>query len=217
MKSLIISFFILLSQNLTAFVITVRDYIVFEGDTMIMLNSPLEPYFDLFPDKYPETDEYLYGATKQYFATFEFKDSVLYLTSVITRRYDQDSSLIQMNVISEIFDGRQKVEMNWLSSYLVFGTDILGHERVVGNQKNEDFFIVHIENGKLISRKKTSPKQIKRFRRKLFKEFVDTREYEYLSEKYFNMKQKRIESILGYRIFDLTSRIEKEKTAHNTK
>jgi len=217
MKTLLAILAIFFSLSLKATKVTVYDYIIFEGDTLILFNSPLQPYFDIFPEHYPKFDQYFYGATKQYTAIYEFKDSVLHLNSIYTNKYGKDSALINVNVISEIFKGQHPVKMDWFSTCLVIGTEGIGHKRIYGNQKDEEFFMIRIENGKWKSKKKTSPRQIKRFEHKLFKEFVKTEEYSNLSEQYFNIKPKRLESILSHRILDLTSRIEIEKTPHNNK
>lgn len=215
MKILLFIITFCLSQNLMAIKVDVYDYMIFEGDTLRMFNSPLEPYFGKFPEQDPAPDKLFLGATKQYTAYYELRDSILYLKSIYTAKFDEDSSLISVNVIADIFKGQQEVKMKWFSTNLIIGTDILGRKRVVGNQKDEDFFILQIDGGELKSIKRTNPRKIKKLKHQLFKEFSKTDKYTSITKQYPEAKPREVEVILGNRILDYTSKIEIEQTPHN--
>lgn len=215
MKTLLFIITFFLCQNLTAMRVDVYDYMIFKGDTLRMFNSPLEPYFEKFPEQYPKPDQLFLGASKQYTAYYELRDSILYLKSINIAKFDEDSSLISVNVIADIFKGQQEVKMKWFSTKLVIGMDILGRKRAVGNQKDEDFFILQIDSGKLKSIIRTNPRKIKKLKHRLFKEFSKTQKYISITKQYPKANSREIEKILGHRILDYTSKIEIGQTPHH--
>jgi len=199
--------------------ITFTDYIIWEGDTLTLSNRPLDPYFDLYPELMPLPDKPFIHANNQYTAIFEIKKSSLYLTAIYTDKLDSTNARHPKNLISEVFNGKTELRMDWLSTTLVFGTSVLGGSKnIYGNQKNEKFFVALIDEGTVTSKRNLSANKLKKLRHRLFKEFSTTTTYITLQKKIFgidNRTPKEFEKYLHNRIFDYTSRVNKEKTPHN--
>jgi len=46
-------------------IVTFQDYLIVNGDTLVLSNRPLDPYFELYPDLMPEMDEPYTHATER--------------------------------------------------------------------------------------------------------------------------------------------------------
>ena len=46
-------------------IVTFQDYLIVNGDTLVLSNRPLDSYFELYPDLMPEMDEPYTHATER--------------------------------------------------------------------------------------------------------------------------------------------------------
>ena len=200
-------------------IVTFQDYLIVNGDTLVLSNRPLDSYFELYPDLMPEMDEPYTHANNQYTAFFAIEDSTFYLTAIYTDKTDSSSSAGLENLIGSIFNTSEKIRMDWFSSTVIFGTSTLGvNKKVYGKQKHEMFLVAAVSEGQVLSVKTLKAKTLKRMRHQCFKEFSRTPECAELHQKIFHTtvsKPGEFETYLGNRVFDLTSQINKKATLHN--
>ena len=91
-------------------IVTFQDYLIVNGDTLVLSNRPLDPYFELYPDLMPEMDEPYTHANNQYTAFFAIEDSTFYLTAIYTDKTDSSSSSGLENLIGSILTPQRKSE-----------------------------------------------------------------------------------------------------------
>ncbi|MDB2473827.1 hypothetical protein N9W70_05190 [Schleiferiaceae bacterium] len=209
MKSLAILFYSLIGINLYSAEIRTPDYIKYKGQTLTISNSPMELYFELYPELVPKPDIFWIHTNKNYSAVYELKDSVLYLIEINIERLTNDSSYNKVNVISEIFEGQSRVEMDWLSTILIIEPESF--------QKGK-YEIIHFDKGKLRSTKMAKLKQVKKLKHNLFEEFTHTDEFLQIKKQHSDWTNESIEQIVVRdKILEYSSQIDNNKTPHNTK
>jgi hypothetical protein len=229
MRHFIFLVLIAASSDLMSIHITVRDYIRYEGRTLAILNSPLEPYFDLFPDLRPYGD--CFQMSKCYRATYEIRDSKLYLIKldIFDDTYENDTwHHNTINVISEVFDNKEEVLLDWLSTTLVVDLNNAKRKGEFIKQRRLKYLKVRIEDGIVVRERKSSEWGFKRLKKKLFRQFKKTDSYESIRKYYNRLRSitsetsdtkrwshsKMRDIVIDEKILDYTSKIDSNKTFH---
>lgn len=207
-----------MSTCLSAIEIRTSDYIKINGKTFTITNSPLEPYFKLYPEIAPKSDIFFLETNKNYEAVYEFIDSVLYVVEINVSRLAEDSSYKTVNIISEVFNGLHEVKMEWYTTTLIIEPVYLTPEGRKGSFQNDNYIVLQVESGKLKSKKSASLRQVNKLKHSLFKKFTNTKEYGQIKEQYSEWKVEDIEKqIIGDEILEFTAQIDLKKTPHNKK
>ena len=99
------------------------DKIIYSGVIYSLDSNPLEDYFDKNPDKRPTPIIMCTALWRDYVATFEIKDSTLYLKDIEILADIKTNNGIQnvkwKSVIDEVFPNQTNIIINWFSGILV--------------------------------------------------------------------------------------------------
>jgi len=229
MRYFILLILLAVSNDILSAQIGVKDYIRYEGRTLALLNSPLEPYFDLFPNLRPYG--YCFQMSKCYRATYEIRDSKLYLVEldIFNDTYEDEKwHYSDINVISEVFDKKEEVLLDWLSTTLVVDLNNAKRNGEFIKQRRLKYLKVKIEDGIVVRERKSSEWGLKRLKKKLFRQFKKTDSYESIrkywdrlisitSEKHNRTRWTHSDIrdiVIDDKILDYTSKIDSSKTFH---
>jgi len=214
MRYYILLFLLVISNDLVSAEIGVRDYLRYEGRNLAIINSPLEPYFDLFPDLRPYG--FCFQITKCYSAIYEIRDSKLYLIELKIFKYPE--SWETKDVLSKVFDGKAEVLMEWYTSTIVID---LNNSKIKGEyikRRKYSHLKITIKNGFVVQKRKSSYRGVNRLKNKLFRQFKKTDEFRGIREKYRKIDITKISSlkkiVIGDKVLDYMAKIDSSKTFH---
>lgn len=172
----------------------IPDRLIYEGETYALFNEPLEEYFteknprpkDVFPSGYCS------ACWRGYIATWEIKESFLYLNKLVEGTCSSDAKEI---AISKIFPGQEApVKATWFNGELRVpqGEELLYVHMGYGSVYERDL-ILTIKNGKLIKKKiiDNTKKEHPSAQRRSFNELKKLMEWE---EKNLTNEEKSLES-----------------------
>jgi hypothetical protein len=157
------------------------DKIIYQGKTYDLHSNPLETYFDKYPNKRPQ-GVISSNLWRGYIATFEIIDNCLYLIDIKSLRHkDNQSETVWRSVFQEIFQGYNKVKVDWFNGLLV-----IPHGRMTKFVNTgyaslfEHYFILEIERSDLKKEKRLGGAAFQAFKDRQFEQFKKTDEYERL-------------------------------------
>ncbi len=184
--------------------VRLRDYITYKGERYYLANNLLESYFKMHPEKRPFPDVFYLNAYKQYSATFEIKNSRVYLKEINLFRYCfPDSLLLNVNVINELFPNQNEFELKGINSDLV-----LNHvSRYVIEKHYINSLHIKIKSGEVVKVRRLNYSKLHIFINKLYRKFKKTDKYKtrvLLYDKSIYSK-KAIKKYIKRDILDLTT------------
>ena len=97
-----------------------NDYLIYNGVKYYIDENPMEEYFLSYPSKRPKTNTISSDLWRGYIATFEIINNELWVTKIeiITRTNRNTGDHILRNVINRIFNGKNKIKVEWYSGLL---------------------------------------------------------------------------------------------------
>ncbi len=158
------------------------DKIIYIGKEYDLHSNPLEEYFEKNPDKRPEGGIMSTALWRGYVATFEVKDSQLYLKDIEIQYHDTTSKESYpykwKSVISEVFPGQKVVKINWLTGLLAIPHGKLVNYVHMGyGSTYKNYILLEFNKGDLKREKRFKYKQYEKFKERQFQAFKQTAEY----------------------------------------
>jgi hypothetical protein len=216
---------VLLKILLILFVLEVQataqmpDKIIYKGIEYNLFSNPLETYFEKNPNKRPIRN--VGGVIVQssslwrgYLATFEIKDSTLFVKDVQILYSDSSDGNSHVSkwksVINEVFHERQEMKANWFSGLLVLSYGKLINYVHMGYASTyENYILLEINEGVLKKVKHFNSIEYEKFKERQFQAFKKTKEYKMTKKELIKdgKSKKIIDSFLRSFITKYTTKI----------
>lgn len=157
------------------------DKLIYNGIEYNLHSNPLESYFEKNPDKRPKGGIMSTSLWRGYVATFEIRDSVLYVKDIQISYYDttdNDHDKQWKSVINEVFPEKKEIKVDWLTGILVlpYG-DLVNYVHMGYGSTYKNYILLEIEEGFLKNEKRYDYKEYEMFKEKQFIAFKKTDEY----------------------------------------
>lgn len=161
----------------------IADKIIYKGESYALFTNPLEPYFELHPDKRPETGLMSTALWRGYVATFEIKDHQFLVQDIEIEVWKDKTShnTEWKSVLAEVFPEEERVHAHWFSGLLVIPKgELLQYVHMGYASEYEKYTVLQISNGMLEKAKDFSHAEYVAFKQRQFQEFQKTEEYQHL-------------------------------------
>src|SRR5258708_6631795 len=164
------------------------DKILYQGEKYNLNSNPLESYFEKYPDKRPKGGVQSTALWRGYVATFEVKDSQLFLKDIAVEIWDdsagQSSKTKWKSVMNEVFASQEVVKIDWFTGLLVipYGK-LINYVHMGYGSAFENYYLLEFEKGDFKRSKQFDHKNYDRFKEKQFQVFKKTEENRALVEK----------------------------------
>jgi hypothetical protein len=163
------------------------DRIIFNGKEYMLHTNPLESYFETHPEKRPKGGVHSTALWRGYLATFEIKDSQLYIKDIqieITTLDTGDKkhyNITWKSVLNEVFPGQNIVKADWLTGLLVlpYGERV-NYVHMGYGSTYEKYILLEIDKGRFNKAKYLDLKEYEKFKDRQFKVFKQTEDYKKL-------------------------------------
>ncbi len=157
------------------------DKLIYNGIEYNLHSNPLESYFEKNPDKRPKGGIMSTSLWRGYVATFEIRDSVLYVKDIQISYYDTTDNNHDKqwkSVINEVFPEKKEIKVDWLTGILVlpYG-DLVNYVHMGYGSTYKNYILLEIEEGFLKNEKRYDYKEYEMFKEKQFIAFKKTDEY----------------------------------------
>jgi len=203
--------FICLTTHATA---QYPDKIIFNGKEYSLHSNPLESYFEKNPDKRPKGGVMSTALWRGYVATFEVRDSQLYIKDIQIEYWDTTTSKAHdkkwKSVMTEIFGEQKNVKVDWLTGLLVlpYG-ELVNYVHMGYGSTFERYFLLEINKGDYVKSKHFDYKDYENFKNKQFEAYKKTVEYEKTKAKLKNegSTDEFIDKFLRSFVTEYTSKI----------
>lgn len=188
------------------------DLLIWNGLTLYLNTTPLEPLLEDNPDFRPKSDVFSTGNYRGYIAHWELTQEHLYLVDVMTekRLEDTENGYMQTeprSVFGEMFPGGKPVYATWFSGHLVIPEGNLVNYVHLGFASTYDsYVIITVESGAVANSRKMGLQEFNRFRQDQFEKFRLTTEYQRLHEQLLKREAKSQEDLEGFLFEEMTDR-----------
>jgi len=163
------------------------DKIFFKGQEYDMHTNPLESYFAQHPEKRPKGGAQSTALWRGYVATFEIKDSLLFVKDITIQIWDTTANGNQTikwkSVLNEVFPDQKEVKVDWLTGLLVlpYGK-LINYVHMGYGSTYENYLLLEINNGTFVKGKEFDSKGYEKFKEKQFRAFKSTDDYKKTKE-----------------------------------
>ncbi len=160
------------------------DLLILNGKIVSIHTNPLEPYFELHPEKRLKEPMTVTSCWRGYIATFEFIDNRLCVNKIITQNYKNDPIkntwiTVEKDVTKEVFPGLEKKFCDWFSATLIIPQGEMTHYVHMGyGSTYENYILIRIKNGIQVDTKSFTQKEFHTYRMKKFAAFKKTPEFQ---------------------------------------
>ncbi|SDL86291.1 hypothetical protein SAMN05421823_108307 [Catalinimonas alkaloidigena] len=177
--TLILTLFLVVNVFATA---QYPDKIIYNGKEYSLHSNPLEMYFEKYPDKRPKDGAMSTALWRGYVATFEVKDSQLFLKDIEIQYHDTTSKESYpykwCSVIKEVFPDQKDIKIDWLTGLLVIPHGKLVNYVHMGyGSTYKNYILLEIDNGDLKKEKRFKYEEYEKFKERQFQVFKQTDEY----------------------------------------
>jgi hypothetical protein len=158
------------------------DKIIFNGKEYSLHSNPLEIYFEKNPDKRPKGGVMSTALWRGYVATFEVRDSQLFVKDIQIEYWDTTSKKSHdtkwKSVLTEVFGEQKNIKVDWLTGLLVlpYGK-IVNYVHMGYGSTYEKYFLLEINKGDYVKSKQFDYKDYEKFKEKQFEAYKQTDEY----------------------------------------
>jgi hypothetical protein len=162
------------------------DKIIYNGKEYSLHSNPMEEYFRKYPDRKPKNGIMSTALWRGYVATFEIRDSQLFLKDIEIEVRDttgkEKYKTKWISAMKEVLPaGETSIKIDWLTGILVipYGK-IVDYVHMGYASTYENYILLEIQTGKLNKEKKFGYKDYTRFKDRQFEAFRKTDEYKKL-------------------------------------
>lgn len=171
---------------------------------------PIDHFFISNPDKRPNPPST--GLWRGYIASFEIKDSMLFIKDIETMDYDENNlgKRILTSIRNDIFLDEDSLKVNNFNGLIILTKDFM----VTGFNKNSKEgtlnFILQFENGRLTKQFEFINLEFDVIKKRQLTAFKKTAEYKKIKNELIEDKKysrKSAENFISWRIFEITKKI----------
>lgn len=158
------------------------DKLIYNGKEYSLNSNPLESYFEKNPDKRPKGGVMSTALWRGYVATFEIRDSLLYVKDIQIQYWDtidkKKHNTKWKSVLNEVFPEQKEIKVDWLTGIIVlpYG-DLVNYVHMGYGSTYENYILLEIDSGNLKKEKHLKYKEYEAFKERQFQEFKKTEEY----------------------------------------
>ena len=158
------------------------DKIIFNGKEYSLHSNPMETYFKYNPDKRPKGGVTSTALWRGYVATFEVRDSQLFVKDIQIEYWDTTNSKSHdpkwKSVLTEVFGEQKNIKVDWLTGLLVlpYGK-LINYVHMGYGSTYKKYFLLEINKGSYVKSKQFNYKDYEVFKDKQFNEYKQTDEY----------------------------------------
>lgn len=165
------------------------EKVVFLGKEYPLVSSPSNPYFPLedyfqkYPNKKPKPITTSTGFKRGYVGTYEIIDGQLFLVDLkieLPPDFDKGSWPGWKSVFSEVFEGKQKVKVDWFDGIILLPQGQGDFGKMDSEPNFDNYVIMEIEDGDIKFAEQFGLDHYKEFKHKQFLAFKETKEYQRL-------------------------------------
>jgi hypothetical protein len=177
----VLMFFI---QGIAAFATAqYSDYLIYNGNKFNLNANPMEVYFNRFPEKRPKPNVVSSALWRGYIATFEIIQNELWVVDIeiqVGMRRENNRFIDEWrSVIGEVFDGENRIKVDWFNGLLIIPQGRLVEYVHMGyGSLYENYILIEIENGIYIREYNLNNEQYNRYRNAQYELFRNTEAYE---------------------------------------
>ena len=158
------------------------DKIIFNGTEYNLDSNPLESYFEINLDKRPKGDLKSTALWRGYRATFEMRDSQLFVKDIQIQYLDttdkNDQDIKWKSVMRDVFPDKVNVKVDWLSGLLVINFGKRVNYYATGYDSSfEQYLLLEIDKGNYIKSKQYNDKEFESFKDRQFSAYKKTADY----------------------------------------
>lgn len=201
---LILTFFVgLTSAFATA---QLPDKIIYKGKKYNLHSNPLENYFQLHPNKRPNSKIIVTSMRRGYVATFKIKNGQLFLKDIKV----QVSMRRKKSVLKDLFPNQKNIKVDWFTGLLVIPVGEMVNPVFVGYGSTfEKYTLLEIDSGDFKKEKQFKLPQYEQFKEEQFQAFKKTPKYEELKSdlKKNDIPDELIDTFMKSAIIEYTSKI----------
>jgi len=159
------------------------DVLIYNGKDYSIATNPLEIFFSAHPHRKPKTNIHSSGLWRGYVATLQIQDNSLYLKDIKVMYRPEGSKpgdrTKWKSVIKDTFPKLEDRVCSFYSGLLILRKGKVMHYVHMGySSVYENYTLLRIKNGKLMKEKHLSGKEYFMFKKRQFKEYQKSDEYE---------------------------------------
>lgn len=162
------------------------DKINFKGTEYSLNSNPLEPYFEKFPDKRPESGMVSTALWRGYIAYFKIIDKQLILTDIQIMQMSDEKSrdnyqVKWVSVLEEVFPSKNLIKVDWYTGILILPHgEMVDYVHMGYASTYSNYWLLEIDNGNLNEARAYNNKEFVAFKKRQFEEFKKTDAYKKL-------------------------------------
>jgi len=141
------------------------DIIIYKGKKYDLHTNPLEIYFEKYPNRRPRGTDCT-ALWRGYIATFEIKDSQLYLKDIVIEVGNEYPPIRK-----SVFPFIKLVKVDWFTGLLVLPYGKIVNYVHMGVSTYEHYILLEIHNGNLTKEKQFDYREYEEFKEKQFEAF----------------------------------------------
>jgi len=157
----------------------IPDEILYNGKTYSLHSNPLESYFEKNPDKRPKGGVVSTALWRGYVATFEIRDSSLYLKDIKIEEWEDgdNNKSYWKSVLKETFT-ENELKLDWYTGLMIipYGK-MINYVHMGYGSSYKRYILLEIHNGILANEYKFNNKEFIEFKIKQFEAFKKTTKY----------------------------------------
>ncbi|WP_140909731.1 hypothetical protein [Cognatiluteimonas lumbrici] len=160
----------------------VPDKLILDGEQLSLATNPLASLIRTGRIKLPEPAEHWSSNWRGYVATWSIRDDRLLLTKIDVllkpEHSKEDVDAVPVNVLPQLFNGEPEVFADWFSGTLIVPRgEIVNYVHMGYGSTYERYTVLHLAQGRLLSRQDLSATQYEALRRERFAACQKTTEY----------------------------------------
>lgn len=203
-----------LSKATTSLTAQIPDKITYEGTEYNLNANPLEPFFDKYPDKRPQSGMVSSALWRGYVAYFEVIDAQLYVTDIkieVPSGNKEDSyPYTWVSAYKEVFPNEEKVKIDWYTGILILPDgELVEYVHMGYSSMYSEYWLLEIEEGNFNEARNYKHTEFVAFKKRQLKEFKKTEAYKTLYAELLDndssLDKNHLESFLEDYIINYTS------------
>lgn len=157
------------------------DVLILDGEECVIQTHPLEPFFEIHPDRRPESSIVATNLWRGYLATWEIDGDRLLLVDVAVLRRDPAVAHPETglaSVLSDVFPGEERIHATWFTGHLIVPRgEMVEYVHQAYASTFERYTLLTVRRGYVTDRRELSEAAFRLFRHAQFEAYRETAEY----------------------------------------
>lgn len=191
----------------------IPDKLIYNGKEYNLNCNPLESYFENNPDKKPKGGISSTALWRGYVATFEIKDSLLYVKDIQIEYWDttkKNHDTKWKSVLNEVFPDQKEILVDWMTGLLVLPCGkVVNYVHMGYGSTYENYILLEIYSGRLKKENHYDYKEYEEFKERQFQAYKQTEKHKQIKEELQKdgSSDEFIDSFLRGFVTDYTTKI----------